>query len=201
VKTEKQESRPAYVLKRFHKDRDDHILQILHKPFTKRVAGDPVLPVAVIMKNRKLKMLILFGATPLLLNLIACKANQPSRAEKKIVQKSKQLVINGKDWRNPISDDASSVKSGAEHFQRHCQVCHGLDGHAVGVPFAQNMSPPVPDLGAADIQKYTDGQLKWITENGIRMSGMPAWKGLLDDDEMWQMVRYIRHLPKRHGSK
>jgi len=163
----------------------------------KRLAGDPVLPIAVIMKNRTLKMLVLFGATPLLLNLIACKANQPSHAEKKIVQKSKKLVIDGKDWRNPISDDASSVKIGAEHFQRHCQVCHGLDGHAIGVPFARNMSPPVPDLGATDIQKYTDGQLKWIIENGIRMSGMPAFKGLLDDNEMWRMVRYIRHLPLR----
>jgi mono/diheme cytochrome c family protein len=153
------------------------------------------------MKNRTLKSLVVFGATSLLLDLIACKANQPTRAEKKIVQKSKQLVIDGKDWRNPISDDASSVKVGAEHFRSYCQVCHGLNGHAIGVPFAQNMSPPVPDLGAADIQKYTDGQLKWIIQNGIRMSGMPAWKGLLDDDEMWRMVHYIRHLPKRQGSK
>jgi len=142
-------------------------------------------------------MLVLVGATPLLLNLIACKANQPSRGEKKIVQKSKKLVIDGKDWRNPISDDASSVKIEADHFRRHCQVCHGLDGHAISVPFARNMSPPVPDLGATNIQKYTDGQLKWIIENGIRMSGMPGWKGLLDDDEMWRMVRYIRHLPLR----
>jgi mono/diheme cytochrome c family protein len=55
----------------------------------------------------------------------------------------------------------------------------------------------VPDLGTRDIQKYTDGQLKWIIQNGIRMSGMPGWKGLLEDEVMWQMVRYIRHLPLR----
>ena len=72
-----------------------------------------------------------------------------------------------------------------------------MDGHATGVPFAQNMSPPVPDLAAKDIQNYTDGQLKWIIENGIRLSGMPRWKGLLQDEEMWRMVRYMRHLPAK----
>jgi mono/diheme cytochrome c family protein len=59
------------------------------------------------------------------------------------------------------------------------------------------MSPPVPDLAAKDIQNYTDGQLKWIIENGIRLSGMPRWKGVLHDEEMWRMVRYIRHLPSK----
>jgi hypothetical protein len=59
------------------------------------------------------------------------------------------------------------------------------------------MSPPIPDLGSPDIQKYKDGQLKWIIENGIRMTGMPGWRGLLQDNDMWQLVVYIRHLPAR----
>jgi hypothetical protein len=97
----------------------------------------------------------------ILLQFVGCKASPPSRVEKKAVQESKELVIGGKDWRNPVPDDASSAKMGAEHFEHHYQVCHGLDGHTTGVPFALNMSPPVPDLGATDIQKYADGQLKW----------------------------------------
>ena len=149
------------------------------------------------MKNRKSIALAVIATALILLHLMACKANPPSRLEKKIVQESKDLVIGGKDWHNPVPDDGSSIKRGAEHFQHHCQVCHGLDGHTTGVPFAQSVSPPVPDLGAADIQKYTDGQLKWVIQNGIRMSGMPGWNGLLDENEMWQMVRYIRHLPSR----
>jgi hypothetical protein len=39
--------------------------------------------------------------------------------------------------------------------------------------------------------------LKWIIENGTRFSGMPAWKGILTDEEMWYIVRYIRHLPAK----
>jgi hypothetical protein len=34
-----------------------------------------------------------------------------------------------------------------------------------------------------------------IIQKGIRFTGMPGWKGILEDDEMWAIVRYIRHLP------
>ncbi|HEX7288095.1 MAG TPA: cytochrome c, partial [Candidatus Angelobacter sp.] len=57
--------------------------------------------------------------------------------------------------------------------------------------------PPVPDLTSKDVQDYADGQLKWIIENGIGPSGMPGWKGILEDDEMWKIVRFIRHLPAK----
>src|SRR4029077_9294525 len=40
-----------------------------------------------------------------------------------------------------------------------------------------------------------DGQLKWIIENGINPSGMPAWNGILSHEEMWNIVRFLRHLP------
>ena len=89
------------------------------------------------------------------------------------------------------------MKEGAWHFQHHCQICHGLDGHNSGVPFADKMSPAVADLAEKDVQEYTDGQLKWIIENGIRFTGMPGWKGILDDQEMWHIVHFIRHLPAK----
>ena len=57
------------------------------------------------------------------------------------------------------------------------------------------MDPPVPDLASKDIQAYSDGQLKWIVQNGIGPSGMPGWKGILEENEMWLVVNYIRHLP------
>ena len=149
------------------------------------------------MKNRTFKMLAVLSSAWIVLSLAGCKAKPPGRIEKKLAHESKELVIGGKNWHNPVPDSPSSANLGAEDFQRHCQVCHGMDGHATGVPFAANMSPPVPDLAAKDIQNYTDGQLKWIIENGIRLSGMPRWKGVLQDEEMWRMVRYMRHLPSK----
>jgi mono/diheme cytochrome c family protein len=53
----------------------------------------------------------------------------------------------------------------------------------------------VPSLNSSAVQSYKDGQLKWIIENGLSPSGMPASKGILTDDEMWAIVVYIRHQP------
>ena len=142
-----------------------------------------------------MKKLLLLVSLAALLALAACKAGTPGDLETSVVQGVKKVTVGGKDWKNPTPDNDASVKEGMEHFQHHCQVCHGLDGHATGVPFAAMMDPPVPDLSEKEIQEYTDGQLKWIIENGIAPSGMPAWKGMLDDDEMWKIVRFLRKLP------
>jgi mono/diheme cytochrome c family protein len=132
------------------------------------------------------------------LALSGCKVGKPGKIESSVMGDIKRhITIGGKDWKNPIPDTAQAAKEGGEHFQHHCQICHGLDGQNTGVPFAEKMSPPVADLASKDVQEYTDGQLKWIIENGVGPSGMPGWKGILEDDEMWKMVYYMRHLPPR----
>jgi mono/diheme cytochrome c family protein len=80
---------------------------------------------------------------------------------KKVLREIKEeITIGGKELQNPTADNEQSVKRGAEHFQHHCQICHGLDGQNSGVPFADKMSPPVADLASKHVQEYTDGQLK-----------------------------------------
>jgi mono/diheme cytochrome c family protein len=74
-------------------------------------------------------------------------------------------------------------------------ACHGMDGQNTGVPFADRMTPPVPSLASADVQSYTDGQLKWVIDYGVSPSGMPGSKGILSDDEQWAIILFIRHLP------
>jgi len=132
-----------------------------------------------------------------LMVLPSCEASKPGDAETKLATEVKKMKIGGKEWQNPTPDTPEVVQTGKEHFQHHCQVCHGLDGHGTGVPFAAKMSPPVVDLGDPEVQQYKDGQLKWIVENGIRFSGMPGWKGVLEDDEMWGIVRFLRQLPTK----
>ena len=130
----------------------------------------------------------------LLCSLERYKANAPGKVETELAGGLKEFTIGGKDWHNPTPDTRKGSRQALNTFRHHCQVCHGLDGHNSGVPFAANMSPPVADLGSPEIQGYTDGQLKWIIQNGVRFTGMPSWKGVLKDDVMWLMVRYIRHL-------
>ena len=137
-------------------------------------------------------------AAAAIIALGSCKASTPGSLESSIAKEIKQKVtVGGKDWKNPIAYSPEVASDGQGHFQHHCQFCHGLDGQNTGVPFATRMSPPVPELTEKDVQEYSDGQLKWIIQNGIGPSGMPGWKGILDDDEMWKIVHYIRHLPAK----
>lgn len=145
-----------------------------------------------------MKLLQSFAAITCILAICGCKAGTPGSTESKVVNEVKhEVTIGGKDDKNPIAYSADAAKEGQEHFGHHCQICHGLDGQGTGVPFAAKMDPPVADLSTKDIQDYTDGQLKWIIANGISPSGMPGWKGILTDEEMWNMVHFIRHLPAK----
>jgi len=131
----------------------------------------------------------------LIAGTMSVSADAPGQLETRIMTRIKYWRIGGKDVPNPEPDTAEIRSEGAEHFQHHCQVCHGLDGQGTGVPLVNKMSPPVANLASPRVQAYSDGQLKWIIENGIRSTGMPGWKGTLDDQEMWRIVRYLRHLP------
>ena len=105
------------------------------------------------------------------------------------------FFIGNKKEKNPLPDNVATLADGKEAFGHYCVACHGMDGQNTGVPFADHISPPIPSLASNEVQQYTDGQLKWILDNGIWPSGMPGSKGTLSDDELWSIIRYLRHLP------
>jgi mono/diheme cytochrome c family protein len=134
--------------------------------------------------------------TVLLLILVGCKSEVPSALESKVMTEAKhELFIGNRSERNPLADTPVTVAAGKEAFSHYCVACHGLDGQNTGVPFADRMSPPIPSLSSKNVQRYTDGQLKWIIDFGIRPSGMPGSRGILSDEEIWSIVPFIRHLP------
>ena len=123
-------------------------------------------------------------------------ATTPGVLEARLLWEMKHhAFVRDKSKRNPLQTTPDSLADGKEAFSHYCVVCHGLDGQNTGVPFADRMSPPVPSLASKEVQSYTDGQLKWVIDNGIWPSGMPGSKGTLSDDEIWSIVVYLRHLP------
>lgn len=128
--------------------------------------------------------------------LSGCKATPPSRLEATTIQWAKHHVtIGGKKDKNPLPATPENIDVGRHVFGYYCVSCHGRDGQNTGVPFVAGMSPPIPSLASKEVQSYSDGQLKWIIDNGIFPSGMPASRGTLGDEEAWQLILYIRHLP------
>jgi len=137
-------------------------------------------------------------AFTLLMSAAGCKAAPLGSLETSLMtQLKRRVTVGGKSDHNPLPASAETIETGRKNFSHYCLACHGLDGQNTGVPFAENMSPPVPPLNSPSVQKYTDGQLHWIIKNGISPSGMPASNGILNDDEIWSLVAYIRHLPPK----
>jgi hypothetical protein len=60
----------------------------------------------------------------------------------------------------------------------------------------QGLNPGAPDLTLRRVQERSDGELFWITSNGIRLTGMPAFSPTHGENEIWQVVAFLRHLPE-----
>ena len=127
-----------------------------------------------------------------------CQVRSPGNFETRVIEGAKRrITIRGRSDTNPIASTPDNIRAGRRNFTSYCMVCHGLDGQNTGVPFAEKMSPPVPPLSSSAVQAYSDGQLHWIIANGVSPSGMPASKDIFGDEEIWQLVLYIRHLPPK----
>ena len=51
------------------------------------------------------------------------------------------------------------------------------------------------DLTSKQVQSYSDQELFWIIQNGIRFTGMPAFGNVETPDHVWDLVNYVRTLP------
>jgi len=89
--------------------------------------------------------------------------------------------------------DRSGLVSAAGHFANACAVCHGAPG-IKPAPVMQAATPPAPDL-AVNAKEWTDKQLFWILQHGVKYTGMPAWAVQDRQDEVRRMVAFVRRLP------
>jgi mono/diheme cytochrome c family protein len=144
----------------------------------------------------EMRFVIVATFAAVIVGLAGCKASPPGKLEKKIITSAEhRFFIGNKKQKNPLPDTPQTWADGKEAFSHYCVACHGMDGQNTGVPFADRTSPPIPSLASRDVQRFTDGQLKWVLDYGIRPSGMPGSKGILSDDELWSIVVFLRHLP------
>lgn len=88
-------------------------------------------------------------------------------------------------------DDPKMAQAGFGLYRRSCAGCHGAPGIR---KMARGFNPEPPELteAAAD---WKANELFWITKNGVRMSGMPAWGGSHSDKEIWEIVAFTQKLP------
>jgi mono/diheme cytochrome c family protein len=135
---------------------------------------------------KKLGALILF----VVLFLAACGAGDSSSDSTSFTPAAIPSEYAGKT--NPL--DASAATDGAAVFKANCATCHGETGAGDGI--ASGSLDPKPANLAVVSEQVGDDYLFWRIHEGKPGTSMVAWKGILNEEQIWQVVTFIRTLKK-----
>jgi thiosulfate dehydrogenase len=96
----------------------------------------------------------------------------------------------------PITANEQTYLAAAQIYREHCEVCHGGPaGDQTAI--AKGMFPKPPKLlqgkGVTDDEA---GETFWKVANGIRLTGMPSFRGPLSDTQMWQVSLLLANADK-----
>jgi thiosulfate dehydrogenase len=98
---------------------------------------------------------------------------------------------------NPVALTDANLAEGAKLFGRHCAICHGTAaGGASASPVAKGEYPAPPQLGGEGVEDDAEGVTYWKIKHGIRLTGMPAWKDTLNDQQIWTLALFLKHMNK-----
>ena len=121
---------------------------------------------------------------------------QPGEVETYLATKAKRWLV-GRSARGlvppPVENPPLARMAGEMTFGGGCATCHGHDGRTPSA-IGRWQYPPSPDLGSPSVQQWSDAELFWIIKHGIRNTGMPGFGRIHSDEEIWNLVRFVRSL-------
>ncbi|HBC78931.1 MAG TPA: cytochrome C [Bacteroidales bacterium] len=103
------------------------------------------------------------------------------------------VPANFKTMKNPVAKGDASNKAGLALYTKNCASCHGKTGLGDGVK-ARMLKEFPGDFSGAFYQNQTDGEHFYKTKTG--RGEMPKYEGKLSDDEIWNIVNYMRTFKK-----
>ena len=104
-----------------------------------------------------------------------------------------------KDIKVPDLEDTTMIKIGFVHYKEMCQSCHGAPGFKE-TELAKGLNPDPPYLVKYG-SKIPPKEIFWVTKNGIKMTGMPAWGKTHSDKKIWAIVAAVRKLSTTSAEK
>jgi mono/diheme cytochrome c family protein len=153
------------------------------------------------MKRRNLVVLVVLvlGAVVTSAGLTQMKLDalqEPGQVETFLATQIKHVLVR---WSSragvpPVPTDLqASIEQGKKLYATDCSMCHGSDGKTP-TDTGRWMYPRAADLTLPQVQGYADRELFWVIKNGIRLSGMPAFGRVESDENIWNLVNYVKTL-------
>jgi mono/diheme cytochrome c family protein len=98
---------------------------------------------------------------------------------------------------NPVALSDDHLIEGVKLYAAHCAICHGAaSGDASASPVARGLYPKPPQLATDGVEDDPEGVSYWKIKHGIRLTGMPSWKGALTDEQIWTLALFLKHMDK-----
>ena len=98
---------------------------------------------------------------------------------------------------NPVALTDANLIAGIDLYGRHCAICHGTaKGEASASAIAKGEYPSPPQLATDGVEDDPEGDSFWKIAHGIRWTGMPAWRGTLNDEQIWTLALFLKHMDK-----
>ncbi|MGA7796274.1 MAG: cytochrome c [Candidatus Acidiferrales bacterium] len=121
-------------------------------------------------------------------------ADPPMPFEKKLANISLDAHIEKQHVaHSPVAADEPTFLAGADVYIQHCAACHGLPGQ-LPTDYAATMYPkPTQLFQGKGVSDDPATESYWKAANGIRLSGMPAFKTKLTDTQLWQVSELVAH--------
>ena len=144
-----------------------------------------------------LVVLVLAGFSYMRFGFLDPRADIPVNAvEQEIAMPSLDASVERRalDIKNPVDSSDASLIAGMRMYQANCASCHGDVNHPHGA-LADAFYPRAPQF-VEDSPDMSENQNLYIIQHGIRLSGMPAWKQSLSDQQMWQVTTFLSHMDK-----
>jgi mono/diheme cytochrome c family protein len=98
---------------------------------------------------------------------------------------------------NPVALTVPNLLTGVQLYTTHCMVCHGdARGRSAPTPIARGEYPRPPQLASEGVEDDPMGWDFWKIQHGIRWTGMPAWGGVLNDQQIWTLSLFLKNMDK-----
>jgi len=98
---------------------------------------------------------------------------------------------------NPIPLTDANLVEGVKLYAGHCSFCHGTSqGDISATALARGLYPKPPQLATDGVEDDPEGVTYWKIKHGIRLTAMPSWASALNDQQIWTIALFLKHMDK-----
>jgi mono/diheme cytochrome c family protein len=121
---------------------------------------------------------------------------QPSRLETSVAGRAMDASTerHAPQAKNPIEPTEANLQGGLKIYITYCAQCHG-DPAMPESALGKAEYPPAPQF-TRDPADMPENQNFYIIQHGVRLTAMPGWEGVLNQDQTWKVTTFLSHMDK-----